>query len=93
MGNGIQRQRADIRIDSKHSRAICDEIGWHLRRTLAADYAALPPALAVLLGRIVDIELTIDAPSLAPAMDDLSEPSETQRQPATVQQTCECRLT
>lgn len=84
MDTAIQQHRPAIRIDSKHTRAICDEIGWRLRKTLVADYATLPHALAVLLDRFIDIDLTIDAPSLAPAMDDLSEPTETRYEPATV---------
>lgn len=75
MDTAIQQQRPGIRIDTKHSRAICDEIGWHLRRTLAADYATLPHALAVLLDRFIDIDLAIDAPPLAAKMDQMGASS------------------
>jgi hypothetical protein len=76
MDTASQRPRPDIRIDPTHSRAICDEIGWRLRKTLAADYAALPHALAVLLDRFSALDLAADAPSLAPAMIDLHAPFE-----------------
>ena len=71
MGTAIQQQRPGIRIDTEHCRAICDEIGWRLRKTLAADYATLPNALAVLLERLIDIDMAIDAPSIVPAMADM----------------------
>lgn len=82
MDTAIQQQRLGIQIDTKHSRAICDEIGWHLRRTLAADYATLPHALAALLDRFIDFDLAIDAPSLAPAKEDICVPFEIAREPA-----------
>jgi hypothetical protein len=70
------RPQPEIRIDATHSRAICDEIGWRLRKALAADYATLPHALALLLKRFIDVDLATDAPSLAPVMSDLYAPLE-----------------
>lgn len=75
MHTATQRQRPDIQIDTKHCRAICDEIGWRLRQALMADYATLPDALAILLDRLIDTDLAIDAPSLIPAMSNTPAPS------------------
>jgi len=55
-------------IDSSHCRAICDEIGEHLRRILDRDATALPPRLQLLLERLAEQDL-VEAPSIAPSID------------------------
>ena len=57
-----------IEIDSSHCRAICDEIGEHLRRILDRDATALPPRLQLLLERLAEQDL-VEAPSIAPSID------------------------
>ncbi|MDH2386774.1 hypothetical protein [Bradyrhizobium sp. CER78] len=59
-------------IAPEHARAICDEIGERLRYVLRGDYADLPPRLRELMD-----ELSLqdcEAPSLVPAMADMTRP-------------------
>jgi hypothetical protein len=55
-----------IEIDSSHCRAICDEIGEHLRKILDREATALLPRL---LERLAEQDL-VEAPSIAPSIDD-----------------------
>ena len=63
-----------IEIDSSHCRAICDEIGEHLRRILDREATALPPRLQLLLERLADQDL-VEAPSIAPSIDGMPRPT------------------
>ena len=60
----------ELRIDSLHCRAICDEIGDRLRIILDREPAALPPRLQLLMARLAEQDLLM-APSIAPSMDDM----------------------
>jgi hypothetical protein len=82
---------ANIQIDSVHSRAICEEIGYRLRQTLTANAADHPP-----LQKLVDHIRQKDpgrqdfdgAPSIVPSCNDIGErdrtygPSTPSRKPA-----------
>jgi len=59
-----------LQIDSEHCRAICDEIGERLRYHLRNDCAEIPPRLRLLIDRLAELDRE-QAPSLAPAMDDM----------------------
>jgi hypothetical protein len=58
-----------IEIDSSHCRAICDEIGEHLRKILDREATALPPRLQLLLERLAEQDL-VETPSIVPSIDD-----------------------
>ena len=58
-----------IEIDSSLCRAICDEIGEHLRRILDREATALPPRLQLLLERLAEQDL-VEAPFIPPSIDD-----------------------
>jgi hypothetical protein len=58
------------KIDSIHSRAICDEIGERLRTILRPDTSGLPVQLQILIDRLADQERRL-APSIVPEMDDM----------------------
>jgi hypothetical protein len=60
----------ELRIDSAHCRAICDEIGERLRMILRPATAALPIRLQVLLDRLADQDREL-APSIVPDLDDM----------------------
>jgi hypothetical protein len=64
------RDTLQLRIDSGHCRAICDEIGDRLRIALDRETTAVPPRLQMLLDRLAELERG-DAPSIVPAMDDM----------------------
>jgi hypothetical protein len=58
-----------INIDSVHSNAICEEIGYRLSQVLKIELAELPPYLAGLIDRFQrDEEL---APPLVPSLDSM----------------------
>ncbi|MHC2435890.1 hypothetical protein [Bradyrhizobium sp. USDA 4451] len=59
-------------IAPEHARAICDEIGERLRHALRGDYADLPPRLQELLDELALQDC--EAPSLVPAMADMTRP-------------------
>ena len=58
-----------VRLDSKHCRAICAEIGDRLRYALSKDTPALPLRLRLLLDRLE--ELDRQAPSIVPSVEDM----------------------
>ena len=60
-----------VKIDSNHSRAICDEIGARLRLILDGEATALPPRLQVLMLRLAAQDLAA-SPSIAPAIGDMA---------------------
>jgi len=45
-----------FRLEPNHARAICNEIGEHLRQHLERDTAPVPPHLRRLLDRFVEME-------------------------------------
>ena len=60
----------ELKIDSSHCRAICDEIGDRLRAMLDRDSPALPLRLRLLMDRLAEQDSEF-APSIAPSMDDM----------------------
>jgi hypothetical protein len=65
---------ANIQIDGVHCRAICEEIGYRLRRTLGAKAVDHPPLLKLIdhlrqkdLGR----QVSDGAPSIVPSDNDI----------------------
>jgi hypothetical protein len=63
---------ASIPIDSRHARAICDEIGERLRMLLKRDLPkTLPPRLQELLDRLAAADDDV-APSIVPSLDDIA---------------------
>lgn len=60
----------EMQLASSHCRAICDEIGERLRTMLDREAAPLPPRLQMLMQRLAAEDL-VEAPSLAPAIDDM----------------------
>jgi hypothetical protein len=59
-----------LQIDSGHCRAICDEIGDRLRILLDKEAGQLPQRLRLLIDRLAELDGE-QAPSIAPAMDDM----------------------
>ena len=61
-------------VRQKHMRAICEEIGEHLR--FALDETALEPAprLVALLRRFEEMEQT-QAPAIVPTLEELASPA------------------
>ena len=55
-----------ICIDSLHSRAICDEIGYRLRILLQREALELPPSLRALLDRFAELD-SVASPSIVPS--------------------------
>ena len=73
-----------LQIDSSHCRAICDEIGERLRMALDREAAPLPPRLQLLMARLVEQD-PVQAPSIAPAIDDMVLAAEpTEREPGSI---------
>jgi hypothetical protein len=57
-----------IRLDHKHRREICDEIGYRLSLLLRPE-TALPERLQLLLDRLIAQELRhVDSPSISPRL-------------------------
>jgi hypothetical protein len=63
---------SEVRISSKHCRAICDEVGERLRQSIDDDTAAPPPRLLALLRALELREL--EAPSIVPSLEDMMAP-------------------
>jgi hypothetical protein len=59
-----------LQLDSEHCQAICEEVAERLRPLLDRETSDLPPRLRLLLGRLS--ELDREAPSIVPAMDDMT---------------------
>ena len=58
-----------IRIDTKHCRAICDEVGERLRQHLDRNLTAPPQKILALLR---ELELSeSEAPSIVPSFEDM----------------------
>jgi hypothetical protein len=66
------RDALQLRIDSGHCRAICDEIGDRLRIMLDKEACALPPRLQMLVDRLAELDRE-QAPSIVPAIDEMLE--------------------
>ena len=60
----------ELKIDSSHCRAICDEIGDRLRAMLDREIPAMPLRLRLLMDRLAEQDSGL-APSIAPSMDDM----------------------
>jgi hypothetical protein len=60
----------ELKIDSSHCRAICDEIGDRLRAMLDRELPAMPLRLRLLMDRLAEQDSEF-APSIAPSMDDM----------------------
>ena len=60
----------ELKIDSSHCRAICDEIGDRLRAMLDREIPAMPLRLRLLMDRLAEQDSEF-APSIAPSMDDM----------------------
>ena len=69
IGNMTSIDRASLRLDHTHCRAICDEIGERLRNILAPG-PEMPPHLWSLLARFDELD-RVAAPSIVPAFEDL----------------------
>ena len=76
---------ANIKIDSAHSRAICDEIGYRLGVVLRREATVLPPFLQSLVARLAEMEGNV-APSIVPCLEDMvsGNPSPSRRDDALV---------
>ena len=66
------RDALQLRIDSGHCRAICDEIGDRLRILLDKEAGEIPLRLRLLIDRLAELD-GHQAPSIVPAMDDMIE--------------------
>jgi hypothetical protein len=64
-----KRSGVDIRIDSIHSRAICDEIGDRLREILRRAAPELPARLQYLIERFAETDNDL-SPSIVPSLED-----------------------
>jgi hypothetical protein len=60
----------ELKIDSSHCRAICDEIGDRLRVMLDREIPVMPLRLRLLMDRLAEQDSEL-APSIAPSMDDM----------------------
>jgi hypothetical protein len=68
----LQLQEAlQQKIDGAHCRAICDEIGYRLRFVLDKEAGAIPQRLQMLIDRLAELDRA-QAPSIVPAMDDMT---------------------
>jgi hypothetical protein len=65
----------ELRLDSSHCRAICDEIGERLRMVLDREATPLPPRLQSLMLRLVAQDL-LQGPSIVPAIDEMARRAE-----------------
>jgi hypothetical protein len=59
-----------IRIDSIHSRAICDEIGDRLREILNRQVSELPARLQYLMAKLAEVDSDY-SPSIVPSFEDM----------------------
>jgi hypothetical protein len=57
-----------LAFDSKHSRAICDEIGERLRIVLSREVPEIPASLFRLVEQLAEFE-RVSAPSIVPSTD------------------------
>ena len=67
----LAKTGVNMRIDAVHARAICAEIGDHLREMLRPEVSSeLPPSLQYLTEQLAKAD---QAPSLVPSLDDMIE--------------------
>lgn len=59
-----------VQIDSVHSAAICEELGYRLSQYLKNEIPELPPQLKLLLDRLRQQDLE-EAPSIVPSFEDM----------------------
>jgi hypothetical protein len=62
-------------LDSRHCRAICEEIGERLALVLRPVTSELPPRLKELIAQLALLDH--DAPSIAPSIEEIGMPEET----------------
>lgn len=76
------QEAARLALDSKHSRAICEEIGERLRIVLSREVSDIPPYLLRLVERLAELE-HVTAPSIVPSIDDINSgvPGDADRHP------------
>jgi hypothetical protein len=67
----LNRKAPSPQLDSGHCRAICEEVGERLRILLDKQSTEIPPRLRLLLDRLAELD-SRQAPSIAPAMDDMT---------------------
>ena len=65
--------RIPVQIDEAHCDAICDEVGYRLRRYLEDDPSPVPANISALLNRLRQLD-SDETPSLAPLNDDRADP-------------------
>ena len=66
----------EISASSRHLRAICEEIGYHLGQRLKATAEGPSARLAAVLRRFEDLE-QVEAPSIVPSLDAAEESLQT----------------
>jgi hypothetical protein len=66
----LARTGIDMRIDTEHALAICDEIGFRLRELLRREARELPPRLQYLMERLAEADRET-APSLVPTLEEM----------------------
>lgn len=66
----LNESDTNIKIDSVHSRAICDEIGYRLGVALRREAIDLPPFLQSLVARLAELDGNV-APSIVPCLEDM----------------------
>jgi len=69
--------RPEIGASSRHLRAICEEIGYHLGQRLNATAEEPSARLAAVLRRFEDLE-QVEAPSIVPSLDVVEESLQTE---------------
>jgi hypothetical protein len=66
----LNESDTNTKIDSVHSRAICDEIGYRLGVALRREAIDLPPFLQSLVARLAELDGNV-APSIVPCLEDM----------------------
>jgi hypothetical protein len=67
----LTRTGASLQIDTEHSRAIREEIGYRLSEILRQELChELPSRLSLLMQQLAEIDHP-SAPSIAPSLDDM----------------------
>ena len=66
----LNESDTNTKIDSVHSRAICDEIGYRLSVALRREATDLPTFLQSLVARLAELDGDV-APSIVPRLEDM----------------------
>lgn len=64
---------ANLRLDSVHCRAICDEIGDRLREIMGRESMEMSPYLRRLVDRLPELDY-VPSPSISPLVEGLRQP-------------------